>query len=334
MRSKRVTLQTLAEELGVSKVAVSKALNGKAGVSEELRNNIVKLAQERGYSVSLKTKAESETRNILIFMHEKYFEKDDFFYPNFYKEITKLFLKKKNYQKNLVLLSEQVIKEKSIPSILDESNGCLIIGELEESFVRKIKETCPATVLTDFSFPSIDVDSVYTNNFYAMQKLTQLLIDNGHQKIMFVTNEHETNSIKDRYFGYQRALYDNGLFKPEMVNQTYCWETDKLNDIEELPTAFICNNDRAAMIITHELIKIGFDVPTDISVVGFDDTSYSTMLTPYITTMKVDIPRMAKEAVSLLENRINHPSEQASHIVLTPSLIERQTHSKVKKISE
>ncbi|KIL47956.1 LacI family DNA-binding transcriptional regulator [Jeotgalibacillus campisalis] len=327
MKNEKVTLQTLANELGVSKVAISKALNGKSGVSETLRQNALQLAQKLGYplSMSIPVPEELEEKIITIIIHEQHFGKEGFFYPNLYRELTHKLNLTDQYQNKLHLVNSEMINSGTLPFNLQNSDGCFIIGELPVSYVQMIQKKIPATILIDFSLPSLSIDSIQTENYRASYQLTSWLIEQNHRKLIFVTDSNETRSMKDRFFGFLSSLDQADLLPSSIDNVKLNWEQDV--DLSDLPDAFVCSNDRTAMILTNHLLKHTIAVPDQVTVVGFEDTAYSTMLDPAITTMQVDLSEMAKEAMKLLEDRFKQPDLLPQTRLLFPHLLERQSHA-------
>lgn len=74
-----------------------------------------------------------------------------------------------------------------------------------------------------------------------------------------------------------------------------------------MPTAFVCNNDHTAYILTRELKASGYRVPEDVSVTGFDDVFYAEISEPPITTVYVNRKFMAEQAISMMERRLQKP---------------------------
>ena len=94
---------------------------------------------------------------------------------------------------------------------------------------------------------------------------------------------------------------------------------------EQLPTAFLCNNDHVAYLLIQKLQSMGIDVPNDISVIGFDDVIYSKISTPKITTMKVSRKYMAEQAINLLLRRIKNKNAKLINMTLECLMVERNS---------
>jgi LacI family transcriptional regulator len=117
----------------------------------------------------------------------------------------------------------------------------------------------------------------------------------------------KTSSINDRYLGYYKAMmesgYENLIAKIDDRNGGLIFRTYDLPD--PLPTAFLCNNDNVAYRLINQLKSLGYDVPGDISVMGFDDVLYSRISVPKITTVRVSRTQMADKSFNLLLDKID-----------------------------
>ncbi|WP_242851353.1 substrate-binding domain-containing protein [Clostridium sp. DMHC 10] len=148
-------------------------------------------------------------------------------------------------------------------------------------------------------------------------------------------------SIKERYFGYNEALKDfmvaknineyTGRFSITRNLEEFVIKSDvksiieKLSNIKEMPEAFICSNDSAAIQLSNALNTLKYKIPKDVSIIGFDDTVLCNMVMPKLTTVKVNKELMGRKAVRRLLWRINHRDEPIESIMMEVELIERDS---------
>src|SRR5699024_1459708 len=128
------------------------------------------------------------------------------------------------------------------------------------------------------------------------KQTTEFLIQRGHQRIIFATNSTRENLYFERYFGYQKALMMNGLTTYLAVKFE---ETTDFIDFEEIlhkikPTALVVIDDLFAMRIMQLATMYGYRVPEDLSVISFNNSIFSTLTHPYITSIDVDVARLGK----------------------------------------
>ena len=332
MIKKTVTMSDIAAELGCSTVTVSKALGDKDGVSDELRQRIKQKANEMGYRVSYLAKNTGEplTYNIGVLVAKRFISDASAFYWVVYRNIVEL-LQKQSYYGILEVIAEKDERSGQMPnSVTDRKvDGIIILGQFSDEYVEKILESHIPVVFLDFYSSRSDVETVLSDNFFGSYTITNHLIENGHKRIGFVGNITATSSIQDRFLGYYKSLLEHGLPLRDdwIINDRdedgLSYKTIRLPD--EMPTAFVCNCDRIAYQLIKQLKVMGYHVPEDISIVGYDNHIYSTISNPRITTMDVNSYRMTTEAVEIMVKKIRDNSYHCGRILVTGKLLERDS---------
>lgn len=188
-------------------------------------------------------------------------------------------------------------------------DGLIIMGQVSTAYIEAISRIQEPFMFMDFYEHHHSIDTVLTDNFYGTYLLTDYLIENGHRDIGFVGNIKATSSIEDRYLGYYKALLESDIpLKPEYIIPDRDSEGRNI-DFElpqKLPTAFVCNCDVVAYRFIKTLQSKGYNVPDDISVVGFDNYIMSDISEPSITTVEVDMKSMAQSAVETIIKKIKN----------------------------
>ncbi len=338
---KAVKLADIAERVGVSVVTVSKALSGQKGVSEELRERIRVLADEMGYvAIHAPHGAKNKSYTIGVVTFEGYFTKFASFYWKMYQEFAT-----RSVQKNCFSMLEVITKYDEdglvLPKLMQEDrvNGIVIIGRPKKDYLKLLYQNKRIPMIfMDFYDDEGAVDSVISAGFYGTYRMTEYLIRNGHTRIGFAGTLLYTESITDRYFGYCKALMENGVeqrqewlikdreFSDGMIAPDY-----RMKLPHNMPTAFVCNNDVTAYFLIKQLEERGCRVPEDISVVGYDDYLYPELGPSRITTYSVDMGEMAKVALACIIKRIENLAVGTNLHVVNGRVIERDS---VKKINE
>lgn len=329
MKSK-VSMQQIADRLEISKVTVSKALSDKEGVGDDLRARIKAVAQEVGYQPQTQnTKSEWAYRTIGVLVTDVFFEKDENFYSRLYKNLYNSAIAEKVFLTLYKITPERMAALESpevcnCPSLV----GLLVLGQISREYTAFLISLNIPLVLVDFYYQGLKVDSVTTDNLYAMYDAVNYLYQHGHRKIGFLGNQRQTSSIQDRYLGYCKSMLEHNL--PILSEYTLLERNDEGEQIEiklpsALPTAVVCNSDQAAARLCRELKHAGLRVPEDVSVIGFDNVSHGTMFEPLITTINVNRREMAKSAIDSLMRRIRHPEADARSIICRTNIIERES---------
>lgn len=332
MIKKHVTMSDIAAEIGCSTVTVSKALGDKEGVGEQLRQRIKQKANDMGYrfSYSSKDAGATLTHNIGVLVAKRFINDASAFYWVVYRSIVEL-LQKQSYYGIMEVVPESDERGGIVPSSVADKkvDGVIVLGQFADSYVEKMLEQNIPVVFLDFYSSRSDVETVLSDNFFGAYTLTNHLIEKGHRKIGFVGTITATSSIQDRYMGYYKSLLEHGIsLRDDWVigdrdADGLSYKTLRLPD--EMPTAFVCNCDRIAHQLISQLKSMGYRVPDDISVAGYDNHIYSTISTPRITTMDVNSNRMSSEAVEIMVKKIRDNNYHCGRILVTGKLIERDS---------
>lgn len=326
----KVSMDTIAQELNVSKVTVSKALNDKEGVSEELRLQIKQKASELGYQMNLMAKGlkNNETFNIGILIAERYLQISNSYYFGIYVKFTKE-IEKIGYTAIMEILDVEKENNNIMPKMVMQGkiDALIILGECKKNYLKQFVDFSMPVLFFDFYDPEIDVDSVITDNYHAGCELTKLLIDNNHKDIGFIGNIYSTTSIKDRYLGYYKALLDAKIeLNPEYVVSD---RDDKGNLIEinlpdKMPSAFVCNNDQVAYEVCKKLNAKGYKIPEDISIVAFDNSIYSGINTQ-LTSFDANSVQMVEVATKAIIKKLKVIDKKYDRILIKGQIIERNS---------
>ena len=318
-------MQDIADRLGISKVSVSKAMNGKPGVSDALRRQIFSAARDMGYEF-LPPEAEGHFAFVVA---KSFFLETDAFYSEMYYQFNKICLSE-GISTSLVIVGSGDLSRNTLPAQLqmEEFSGIAVAGELPDEFLRQLERPGRPMVLLDFDSAAVKACAVLTSNYEWAGVITQLLVDRGHRKIGFIGQPGSTHSITDRYFGYRRTLLLNNLpFREEWVmvnNDTHTGlYTSNISLPEEMPTAFVCHCDMAAYYLLGTLNQAGLSCPEDISVISFDNTRLAETCCPPLTSVGIDTRAFARKGLELLLGRDRQ--EERARIYLPATLVERRS---------
>ena len=336
MIKKSVTMSDIANEIGVSTVTVSKALGDKDGVGSELREKIKQKANEMGYRFSSASKSskDSFTYSISVVVAKHFIHDASAFYWVVYRYIVEL-LQKQSYYGILEVVSDSDEQLCEMPkSITDKKvDGIIVLGQFRQSYASALLNMNIPTVFLDFYSGKNDVETVLADNFFGSYTITNYLINNGHRKIGFIGTINSTSSIQDRYLGYYKSLIENRIrLNPSWIIDDRNAEGVAFTEFAlppEMPTAFVCNCDEAAYALINQLKAKGYDVPRDISVVGYDNHIYSTISNPRITTIDVNSYRMSSEAVEIIIRKIRDNNYKCGRVLVTGKLVERDSVKKL-----
>ncbi|MCH5204977.1 MAG: substrate-binding domain-containing protein [Oscillospiraceae bacterium] len=332
MIKKNVTMSDIAKAMNISTVSVSKALGGREGVSDELREKIKRKAAEMGYSLNSSAHSAKDgfTHNIGIIAPKRFISEPSAFYWSIYKHIVEL-LQEKNYYGMLEVINDSPDAARDIPNSLSDKkvDGLILLGQFSDSYIDKLLQYYVPMVFLDYYGSRENAEIVLSDSFYGTYQLTSYVISNGHRKIGFLGNTDGSPCVQDRFLGFYKALLEKNLpLRQEWIirdrnSSGELFKTFALPD--ELPTAFVCACDESAFNLITQLKADGCLVPHDVSVTGYDNHIYSSMTTPHLTTIDVNCAGMAGEAVDIILKKIHDKNFFRGRTLVTGRLVIRDS---------
>jgi LacI family transcriptional regulator len=296
----KVTLRTIAEKLGISTVAVHKALNDQKGVSEELRKKVKEYAKRVGYSQK-NLKNDLTNKKYLFFILQDFFlTPSEQFYSTIFYFLTSECTKQNSTLQVAFIESENTINRINATINSYKPDGIFFAGEVGEEILKQFSKYHIPTVFIDYYSPIYVNNYVFVDNYQMSYMLTKHLIQKGHKNIGFIGDINSTNSIADRYFGYLKALSEEKLkFNASWhINENIERKVDLVElPLDEFgPSAYVCHCDSAAQKLYALLAFKNKRVPEDVSVVSFDNTNLCENLIPQLTSIGLSKQGVAKKA--------------------------------------
>lgn len=325
-----IKLKDIADKLDISIVTVSNALSGKKGVSDSLRDEIIQTAAGMGYDISrYQKKNNADEIRIGVLVPMKHMEIGGSFYWSMYQQVAYV-ASKKNGLTTLGIINERSHYKAIPPTITEERvDGIIVIGRIERQRLEWIiKETEVPVVLLDFEERGLPCDIVMSNNYMGMYKVTRYLIERGHKEIAFVGETNATDNIFERYYGYRKAMEESRYtIREDMIISDREVKSNimRMDLPAKMPTAFACNSDFTAGCLYDILIRKGYRIPEDISIVGYDNYLFNHPLARSLTTYNVDMEAMSKKAIDLLIKRKKNPDKRYEKYYIDSWIVERSS---------
>ncbi len=185
-------------------------------------------------------------------------------------------------------------------------------------------------VLIDRYLKLLSTDFVMTDHFSGAVRGVRYLLDQGHQRVGFVTWLSPAVSMEHRYLGYQQALRERGIEPdPALVCHVEGYPTVDLTPLREYllhpdrPSAVFAANDQIAVALYRAAASVGLSVPRDLAVVGFDNLDIVEQLDPPLTTVAQPFHEIGRRAAEVLLARIGGDTRASLQITISPELIVR-----------
>lgn len=329
MAVKNVTIQDIADRLGMAKSTVSKALSGATDISEKTRERVLSCASEMGYQV--KTHRASYTKSIVVFIYGSiHYDKVDQFG---YEIILGLQAAAAEHGigVNITAISDAELKSGSYYSIVSGGNceGAVFLGFKPHSvFIDHVRSMNIPLVVLDNNVDYHLAARVGCDNAGGIRQLVRYLWTKGHDRIGFLGGEEDSIVTIERRRAFSDSLKELGLDEiPGAVKYGHFSARGTKKCILEIAqtgvTAVVCISDLLACTAVQELTKVGYTVPGDISITGYDNLPPSEYSQPRITTMFQNRIHIGKTAFFMLQQMNNGISLDV--VQLRPELIERES---------
>ena len=326
---RRVTMQQVAAEAGVSVSTVSKVINGRYGVAMETFEHVTDVVNRLGYEASLVARSLRNSRTNVVGVLVADFEP-------FSTEVLKGAadaIRGTGYE--LVVYSaggrvdEHVGWERRY---LSRVMGTLVDGAvLVTPTVTDVQHEGPIVAVDPHTGPS-SLPTVTADNLEGARLGVNHLLDLGHTRIGMVTGRPDLISGQLREQGYREALAAAGIAVDENLLRPGGFESEparaaarSLLTLPERPTAIFASNDLSALATMEAADQLGIDVPSALSVVGFDNIPESALARPPLTTVQQPIRQMGHDATAMLLRRIAGEEVGDTHVTLGTTLVVRQS---------
>lgn len=328
VRPGRPTIFDVADRAGVSKSLVSLVLRGKPGVSDARRKAVLRAAEELGYrpNAAARSLVQQRTHTVGALLSDL---RNPWFIDlldSVRAELTAL---------GLNLFLSEVDQLQADSSVLDafieaRVDGLLFLGTMPDAQqLAAAARGMPAVVVSgrEPDLPTVDV--VTGDDHAGAEAAVGHLIDLGHTRIAHLAGTGRAADL--RAAGYRDRMHRQGLGEHVRIEVSDRTEDGDRRAAEALlalrprPTAILANNDYAALIVMSHARELGLAVPTDLSVVGYDNSTLARIGYIGLTTVNNNYADMGRIAAHQLERRIESPHAPRSVTLLDPGLRVRRT---------
>ena len=346
----KCTIKQLAEELNLSRNTVAKALKNSNEVSSKTKQRVLNKARELNYnninkelfSESGDVTSPSNVNNGSILFLTKTYAPDSEFWTAVLTGIESI-LSNAHYHLVIGIMSESDLKKMDFPTALkDPSIKGIILVEICDGAICNALLQYNLPIITvdlpkDYN-PVLDmIDIVTMENKKNIHRIVNYLISKGAERFAFVGDIYSANvgrGFQERFDALQECLSDNHL----ELDRKHCLLTEtsdefqdfqtvvkKLQKMASVPDVFICGNDHTAIQLIYALQFLGYQIPKDVSVVGFDDIPASERITPSLTTIQTPKKYLGISAARQMLERIQYPTSPHSYMEYKTKLIIRDS---------
>ncbi|MBK8023926.1 MAG: LacI family DNA-binding transcriptional regulator [Chloroflexi bacterium] len=337
--AKNPTLRDIASRADVAVSTVSQVLNNRANVSAEMRDRVLRAANELGYRQKIISNSPIVPEISTVGLLTKRHNNEPLIVNPFYSYIIAGVEREcQRHNMNLMYANVEVDERNhtlSWPAMLlnEAVDGVIVLGAFLEEAIADISSRAKSNIVLVDAYTSQEsgFDSVVIDNFNGALSAVNHLIQNGHRHIGLIgSNPDAYPSVMERRRGYFAALAQSGIrdlyVEEGLLSRTTGFEATLrlLRRHPEITAIFACN-DETALGVMSAARELGYRMPEDLSIVGFDDIDLAQEVMPALTTVHVDKVLMGTMALRLLRDRSTDPDRSSITAVVATQLILRDS---------
>ncbi len=343
MRKQRPNMRDVARQAGVSLSAVSLVVNGKPGVSPEIREHVQQIISNLGYKNTLTSEsASSQAVGLLI-------EKSSMpvIVDAFYGEIIRGFqteAQRMGYHIVMSMFDRNVDDLDELCSSLETKVKGLVVandGDITPEMIGHLQAIRVPLVLVE-NHQNQKIPTVLGDNFTAGYMIMRHVLDYGHTEIAVLRGPTKYSSLVQRMMGIYAAAGEVGMLIPrEWMPKPVSGHPHKgymqMQEILKLshrPTAVVAISDKTALGAMEAAKEHGLRIPEDISIVSIDDISESAYTRPPLTTVRIPKYEMGVVAFDKLERLMQGESEVPVQSIVYSDLIVRESCLNLKQLAQ
>jgi DNA-binding LacI/PurR family transcriptional regulator len=330
MTAKRPTIRDVAQLAGVSHQTVSRVINQYERINPATQKKVEAAIEALGYHPSAIARSMSYggTRTFACISPNL----TDFTFASMI-EGAESFIRERGY----FLISATAPNADSFHSLVGQlvqsrrTEGLLVINPYADKRYLSLPKDVPV-VLMGARPRTKGLASVSLDDTQGGYLATKHLLSLGHKQIALISGPLEEDCVQDRINGYKKALNEANLpFDATKIFSGDWSATSGQAGVESFInhgtrfSAIFAQNDRMAAGAIHFMQKIGWNIPAQVSVIGFDDMPLASYFNPSITTIKQDIPAIGQNAARLLIDLKENPDGQIQQLLFTPELVIRDS---------
>ena len=335
-------IENIAKELNISIASVSRALNDRPGVGEELRARILEKAHQMNYAPSATARglATSKTFALGFFVHEKpgLSAHNDPFYGQIMSGAEQA-LADSDYHLTYATIADNILNNPNHFRFTRQRriDGMILAGpDISPGFVLAMSRLKIPVVLVDNLLEHSQVHSINSDDEGGAYQATRHLLELGHRKIGILSGPTYWPSNQRRVQGYWRALDEAGLPKPTMYVDLTTIESgyeafEKLFAQGPDVTAICAVNDSMAIGAIRAARAHGLKTPDNLSIIGFDDIDWATHNDPSLTTVSIPKRQLGAEAARRLLALLADDDFAPTDLIISVHLIKRASTAPIQK---
>lgn len=331
MPNQKVKIDDIAKKAQVSIATVSRIINNKGNIKPETKQKVVEAMNELNFTPKATSMLSNSSSKVILLCIPN--SNNPFNAPVI--DGIQSAARRQGYNVLILQTKDYYTRSSDFSDILKNNSiaGIIIMSSIpQQSLLEELSFRCPIVMCSEYA-ENYNISYVSIDDVASAKKAVNYLISTGRTKIGLINSTPFFKYSRHREKGYTIALNEAGLeINPSWICHlsTVDYSMALANALHILslpsrPDAFFACSDVYAFAIVNASHQLGFRVPDDISVVGFDNIELSIMCTPAITTIEQPCFQLGYQSCELLLEKIKNPNVETKQILLNTELIVRDT---------
>ena len=330
----KVTMQDVADALGVSRVSVWKVFNDQPGVSNTLKNSIIDMASKLGYNglspATISNKTDNKFKNVALVVSRP---DSAVFWTDIIHSIAKE-LSIHNVNLMYTYIQSSYTDNFQLPDILmgDNVGGIIVMNLYDRHIIKRISKLSTPKVFLD-TVPSItekmlDSDLMLIEGRSAINTIIDDIVKKGCTRLGFIGDLNYARTNLERYYGYTDGLAMHNIpLEPSIcftdsigISSYQSRIFEFLDSINEMPDAFICVSDYVAQYVAMYISENPERFTRPILLTGFDGSKEYVNVADKITTANVNTRQLGRRLALQILYRMEHPGAPFETVYIHPEI--------------
>jgi len=329
-----ITVKDVAKKAGVATSTVSRVINDHPSISETTKKKVRKIMDELGYVPNITARNLGKRVSSAVGVILPPLDSKERLGNPFYLEIMEAINEEARHHgvttaiataKSFDVLLENVQRmhlQKQVDGFI------LVYSDSDDPVIDYLYEQqIPFTLIGQPYHHENEIIYIDNDNQLLGKQATEFLIDNSHKNILFVTNTTHESLYFERYFGYQKAMMLAGLNAQPSVTLEQAEDYLDFDTIlkKAEATALVVIDDIFALRTMQLAQMYGYIIPETLSMISFNNSIFSTLMHPYLTSIDIDISELGRVAMQKLQELIHEEVSNGVRLVIPHRLIKRET---------
>jgi LacI family transcriptional regulator len=330
------SIKDIASEAGVSTATVSHVINKTRFVSDAVRGRVLEAIERHNYypNAHARSLASGRSRTFGLVVSDI----SNPFFPEMVKSIEEaayeggydVVLSNTNYDAERTSHYVRRFIERNVCGVI------LLTSEMDKSLLDELSRCEVPVVFLDLGESGLHASKLRVEYAVGIEQAISHLVELGHSDIAFIGGTEHLRSAKCRLEAFRETMR---RICPNQLERIYAGDfkieggrraAERMLCETELPTAVVAANDLTAFGAIGAFREAGLEVPSDVSVVGFDDIAFASLIEPALTTVGLPRAEMGKRAVEALIETIKTPTQNGVEIPISAQLVVRQSTARAR----